>query len=83
MWKCSLYLHIPQVLLCEAVRVSVCVHASMCVCVCFVCVACWHGAKVNRGLVSVLNAFLDLTGHVQAYRHANEVCVCVCVYVYV
>lgn len=30
------------------------------------CVAGWHGAKVNRGLVSVLNAFLDLTGHVQA-----------------
>lgn len=32
----------------------------------------WHWAKMNRSLVSVLNAFLDLTGHVEAYRHASE-----------
>lgn len=30
------------------------------------CVSDWRDAKVNRSLVSVENAFLDVTGHVQA-----------------
>ena len=48
---------------------SVFMRMHVCMCVFHV----WRNAKVNRSLVSVLNTFLDLTGHVQAYRHANEV----------
>lgn len=68
--------------MCSSVRLygfSVCVHACMHACVCvYVCGAGWHQAKVNRRLVSVLHAFSDLTGPVQALRHVNEVCGCVC-----
>lgn len=74
----SFYLHNLHVLVCEAVWV-LCVCACMHACVCvYVCGAGWHQAKVNRRLVSVLHAFSDLTGPVQALRHVNEVCGCVC-----
>ena len=68
-----------QVLVYDRLCVCVFVHLGVLTCI---CVAGWHGAKVNSTLVSFLNTFLDLTGHVQACRNGNEVCVYLRVYLH-